>query len=107
MLPALFARKENDKIKLGFRTLLNSNNQHAFDHIVDKFTWMTVKISEFDGRYTIMINNEVIFSKMNNSPSEWQGVNIDISNIYLPAKGEYRNFVYDLCPEIKIGMSEN
>ena len=61
---------------------------------------MTIKISEIDGQYEIIIDDQVVHSAVNNSPSEWESVEVDIADTRggdKPTAGQYQNFVYNLC----------
>ena len=111
-LPALFANDNGDQVELYFSTDLNSNNDYYFKYIVDKFSWINVEMSETYSQYVIKVNDQVVHSKRNDAPSEWESVDVDIarrikkeSGEYSPSSGKYRNFVYDLCPKIEKGIS--
>ena len=99
-IPALFAIKIDNKVKLAFRTKLNSNTNYGFDFLAEKFTWMSIQISEIDGQYEIIIDGQIVHSAVNNSTSEWESVEVDIADTRdgdKPTAGQYQNFVYNLC----------
>ena len=104
-LPGLFTTKDPNNsgvLELGFRTMLNDNKNHGFNFKAFKFLWYNVKMSEFDGLYSISINNQVVFSELNHSPREWESVDFQMArptgHNYEPTTGRYRNFEFDLCP---------
>ena len=106
-IPGLFAKKHptnSDLVVLQFRNMLDdgSGKNHGFNLNVDKFTYMNVKISEFDELYSISIDNQVVSSRLNYFAQERESVEVQMAkptkaNLE-PTSGKYRNFEFDLCP---------
>ena len=103
-LPGLFTRKHpmsSAILRLWFYTHLGNDRNHFFIFNVNKFTWYNIKISEFDGLYSVSIDNQVVYSKLNYSPREWESVDFQMArptgHNYEPTTGRYRNFEFDLC----------